>query len=341
MSALPQAVRKQIERANQLVAQANADPNAPPADNTPPAGDPPGDNTPPANGDLSVPEWEQRYRVLQGKYNSEVPRLLTQAREQNDAILQLRDQLTATQNLLGSLSVQQRGQSAAPLTDGTPATVRLVKDEEIREFGDDLIDVMRRVAREEGAQLLPEIDRRVAPVAHRADQAAAAATQVGKRVQRREQLTIYELLDKDVPKWREVNQDDAFVAWLDEVDPYSGHPRGAMLKQAYEANDGPRVVNFFLGYQQEHAAVTPPAGKSAAAAPVGAPRRSLDTLVAPGTPKAGAASTQDGSGKRIWTRAEIGQFYAEVGTGRFKGTADQRKQLEADIFAAQREGRIR
>jgi hypothetical protein len=179
-------------------------------------------------------------------------------------------------------------------------------------------------------------------VAQRVDQVAQHSQQVGARVARSDQQSVLAMLETAVPNWQELNEDQGFLEWLDQVDPFSGHKRGALLNQAYKSHDGPRVVAFFNGYLKEHATVTPPAAPAAPAAPTpAAPQKRLDQLVVPGTPKTGAASTQDGSGKRVWSRAEIGSFYSEVQAGRFKGTPEQRKALEADIFAAQREGRIR
>ena len=357
MSALPKAVRAQVEKSNALAKQYYESLNQPPSGDTPPAGEPPATPpaasgeppaTPPAGEPPATPPaatppqegWEQKYKVLQGKYNAEVPRLQKRVQDQDEQLRSFQSQLTATQNLLASFSAQRESAPAQSQPATPPAPAKLVKDEEVKEFGADLIDVMRRVVREEQASLLPEIDRRVAPVAQRVDQVAQVTHQVGARVARSDQQTVLALLDQSVPNWREVNEDPGFLEWLAQVDPYAGRERGDLLQQAYKAHDGPRVVAFFNGYLKEHAAVTPPpAPKPAAAAP--APQRTLEQLVAPGTPKTGAASTQDGSGKRVWSRQEIGQFYADVQAGRFKGTAEQKKQIEADIFAAQRENRIR
>jgi hypothetical protein len=221
-----------------------------------------------------------------------------------------------------------------------PAQSKLVKDEEVREFGADLVDVMRRVAREEQGALLPEIDRRLAPVTQRVDQVAQNVQATGQRVAQNDRQAVFALLDEKVPGWQTINGDANFLAWLDQIDPFSSQMRGTMLTQALNANDGPRVVAFFDGYLKEHAVVTPPPAPAPAAAPA-APQRTLDQMVAPGTPRTGPAGAPDVSGKRVWTRAEITAFYASTGNGSFKGTPEQRKAMEADIFAAQREGRIR
>jgi hypothetical protein len=104
-------------------------------------------------------------------------------------------------------------------------------------------------------------------------------------------------------------------------------------------------VAFFKGYQIEHAAVTPPAAPAApsASTPPAAPQKRLEEFVAPGSPKPSAAGTQDGSGKRVWSRAEISKFYKDRQDGKYATPSkkDEGLRLEADIFAAQREGRIR
>jgi hypothetical protein len=367
MSALPKAVQQQIKRAQEIADQVygqNGNPPAgdPPAGNPPvgdppppgssvpgnPPGSPPADDaapptgTPPEGATPPTEGWEQRYKVLQGKYNAEVPRLIRQFNEQSEMVRDMRMQLTATQNLLASLSQQQRGTPpAADQPAGTPAKPnRLVKDEEVQEFGADLLDVVRRAAREEIFGAMPDFERRMAPIAQRADQAAQAVGQVAQRVARNDQQSVLDMLTEHVPKWQELNEDQGFLEWLDQVDPFSGHKRGALLDQAYKAHDGPRVVAFFSGYQKEHAAVTPPPPPAAQAQPAAQPQRKLEDLVAPGTPKSGAAVAPDGSGKRVFTRADISKFYADCTAGRYKDPA-KRAAMEAEIFAAQREGRIR
>lgn len=364
MSALPKNVRAQIERANKLAQEfqqslqtppsgdgqppaegqppatpPTTDVNTPPA--TPPAAEPPA--TPPASNVTPIPEpdWKQKYNVLQGKYNAEVPRLQTTVRDQGEQLRNLQHQLTATQGLLASLGEQRTAAPAQPTQATPPVRQKLVKDEEVSEFGADLIDVARRIAREEIAASIPaEIDRRVAPVARTVQQVAQATEQAGVRQAQSDRQTVLNLLSAEVPNWLDLNADQGFLDWLDLRDPYAGKPRGELLKQAFEAHDGPRVVAFFKGYLNEHAVVTPPPAPAPAAAST-APQRKLEQLVAPGTQKSGTTSTQDGSGKRVWTRAEIRAFYADRSAGRLKMTPAEMKATEKDIFAAQNENRIR
>jgi len=67
----------------------------------------------------------------------------------------------------------------------------------------------------------------------------------------------------------------------------------------------------------------------------------LDTLAAPGraTHATDANSSQDG--KPVYTHAEIKRFYNDVRRGAYAGRDADKARIEADMFAAQREGRVR
>ena len=360
MSALPKAVQKQVAEANRLAEQLQQDrlnPNPPnPPDGTPApdqgnqpaaansdAGQSPPDGNQPA-GDAGTPNpaaegWEQKYRVLQGKYNAEVPRLQRTVNEQSSAIEQLRSQVTATQGMLAALG---QNRVAAPAGQGPApaAPASLVKDEEVKEFGADLTDFIGRVAEQ---RLMQRIDQKLQPVQQQVDQVRNTAAQVVQANTQTSHERLLATLDKEVEGWRQQNNDPLFLEWLAQPDLYSGALRKDLLVQAYERFDAPRIAAFFKGYRNEHAVVTPPA---AAAAPPAqgqaASQRTLDDFVAPGQPKAGGTTgAQNGAGKRIWTEAEIKRFYDDCTAGKFRNKLDQRKQIEQDIVSAAREGRVR
>lgn len=74
-------------------------------------------------------QLEHRYKVLQGKYNSEVPRLSAENKELKSRLAEIEQKLLDLQN-------------------ATPPQP-LVSPQEIEEYGEGLIDVARRIAREE------------------------------------------------------------------------------------------------------------------------------------------------------------------------------------------------
>ncbi len=348
MSALPKAVQKQIADANRLAdqlknerGQAAPDGSPVPDQGAPPAaapdtGQPSADGGQPASSAAPAVEgWEQKYRVLQGKYNAEVPRLQRTVGEQNSAIEQLRAQLTATQGMIAALG-QNRvaapgGQGSAPA-----APTSLVKDDEVKEFGEDLTDFIGRVAEQ---RLMSRIDQKLQPVQQQMAEVRDMSEEDRRRAMQVAHERLLASLDKEVAGWRQQNNDPSFLEWLSQPDPLSGALRRDLIAQAYERFDAPRVAAFFVGYRNEHAVVTPPA---AAPAPVqGASQRKLEDFVAPGTAKTGTTGAQDGAGKRIWTEAEIKRFYDDCRNGKYRSNPERRKDIEQDIFSAGREGRVR
>jgi hypothetical protein len=147
----------------------------------------------------------------------------------------------------------------------------------------------------------PELQRLHAENAHLRQMAQQAQT-----------ASIQQALDQAVPNWREVYGDPRFGQWLSEQDPYNDGTRSQHLRRAVAAGDASRVVRFYAGFQREvHGA---PAYQSR------------------------AAQSRPGGGRPIYSREQIKQLYEQ----RRLGQIDDRRwnQIEADIFAAGREGRV-
>lgn len=352
MSALPKQVQASINEANRIAAEIKAQqeadaaaaqkPPTPPEPPAPasPASDPAAAQAPPAPPAPATPAqpsdgFEQKYRVLQGKYNAEVPRLQNQTRELSETVRRLEQQLTAQQMLVASLS-QNRGAAPEGQRPTPSPTTKLVKDEEVRDFGEDLFDFVSRAARQ---AVMPEVEERLRPMTQRVEQVSQAAHVAAAETAETKRERVHALLDREVPKWREMNEDSAdggFIAWLSQADAFSGKVRGELLKEAYEQHDGPRVVSFFKGFLNENAIVNP-----RPAPPTGGSQKTLEDFVAPGTAKPGSTGAPNEAGKRTWTEQEIGKFYSDVRAGVYRKDAAKKAEIERDIFAAQAEGRVR
>lgn len=287
---------------------------------------------------------EQRYRVLQGKYNAEVPRLQKQTQEQERQLRHLQDQLTATQSLLAQVGQQQ--QAPAPRAP-EPS---LVTEQEIKDFGPDLIDVMTRVAKQAVGPQIRTLEQEFRPVAQTVQQMAPMVQQTaedqGRTAAELAAEKLYTALDGAVPTWESVNNTPEFGNWLSQMDPYAGAKRGDMLSQAFRNGDATRVINFFTGFLNEHAALAPPAQTPAApqgTPPAGKPLVDLRSMASPGTGVGGPASAgaPNESGQRVYSSAEVAAFYKDVQKGGFKGRENDKLAIERDIFLAQKQGRIR
>ena len=250
----------------------------------------PNDSTPPVTG--TDEQLEHRYKVLQGKYNSEVPRLSHENKELKERLKQIEQQLTDLQN----------AQPVAPL----------VTQDEINEYGEGLIDVARRVAREELAQK----DREINALKAKLDSLEATTTKVV-------QEDFFTSLGNKVPDWVAINDDANFHKWLDEVDELTGARRQDLLAAAERERSADRVAKFFLAFKK---ATQKQVASSASALESQVTPSSVQT---PNTPPA----------KKVWTRGEIAQFYDRVRRGEVSD--EEALSIESDIQAASIEGRIR
>jgi predicted RNase H-like nuclease (RuvC/YqgF family) len=94
--------------------------------------------------EVDVERWEAKYKTLQSKYDAEVPRLHQQNRE-------LSTQLEALQRQMTELAASQKAE------EPKQEIHRSVSEQDEETFGKDLIDLQRRIARDENAKLYDQI----------------------------------------------------------------------------------------------------------------------------------------------------------------------------------------
>lgn len=329
MSATPRAVKRQVEEANRLLASLAAKPGeAPPApagdapppptdnmqaptDNTPPAAAPPVTTVsdapppPPAPAAEPAPDFQQKYAVLKGKYDKEIPELKATVSE-----------LVERNRQLEQMLAQLAERSAPPVA---PTTSKLIKPEEEAEYGTEFFDVVGRRARE-------ILEAELAPLRSQVQQANAHKGRVSDEERKQ---TIAEALTENVPGWEAINTSQQFLAWLADRDVFSGKVKRELLTEAFQNGDAARVVQFFKAFQEDPASAPAPAART--------PSVDAGTLVAPGTPRGGSPAEAPGGG-RMWTQAEVSQFYADARRGRIP--AERKAQIEKEIIRAAAEGRV-
>ena len=326
--ALPKQLKKQVEDANKIMEDMQKVPEQPTEEplQEPEAQSPEqAQEVPEAK---AVPEesqeerkevdWEQKYKVLKGKYDKEVPRLSGEVRDLKRDMEQLRGYIAE--------------QSQRPKEQGTQATQAeaFVTEEEIEDYGPEFMDVVGRKAKEIATQMTADLRRELADVKK---QVGA----VGTHVAASDRDKMFAKLDTEVENWQALNNQEEFLSWLDQHDPYSGEVRGKLLRNALESNDASRAIAFYKGFLKEHATVS-----TGSAEPQfrDTQKADLEELVAPGKPKGHTPSRGAQDEKRIWTEAEVEQFYADRQAGAFKGKKDEAEKIERQIFAAIREGRV-
>lgn len=305
MSNVPRAVLQAEERATKLQeeliaskqqAASEQQPSADPIEGqVPPVIQPMAGETPATdNGSTPPPvteEWEHRFKVLQGKYNSEVPRYATENRDLKTRLEQIESEVT-----------QLKAKPPEPL----------VTSQEIDEYGEGLIDVARRIAREELNAKQGEIDSLKVQVQNLSDVSVNTVKN-----------DFFKNLNSIYPDWQKVNEDPNFLVWLDSVDELTGETKQSLLSKAEQARDATRVAKFFASYTKT--LETWAANSS----------NSLEQQIVPSTNKAPTAPPS----KRVWTRSEITDFYDRMRRGAVSDS--DAIAIEADLNAASIEGRIR
>lgn len=259
----------------------------------------------PKTDDKSV-DWERRFSAMKGRYDKAM------------------QEIEGLHRVIASLETRAEPQQAEFKAE------RLITPEEEEAYGSEFLSVVERKARELIAPMEKNYQNTIKQLENKVES-------VGQRFQQSDRDRMFTDLDGEVSNWRELNKDQEFLDWLQDFDAFSGQQRHLMLKSAYERNDAKRVAAFFKGFLREGAALAPPANHSDQTSQ--APKVSLESLAAPGRAKPQAATRAPADNKPIFTRAQIKAFYADAQRGRYKEA--EKQQLEAQIFEATAEGRVR
>ena len=307
--ALPKQVQQQIEDVEELEKQMSAPSNDEKTDETPPP-----ENVveleqvavqDKAVDDPNSETWHHRYKVLAGKYDAEVPRLHSQVKELGAKLTDALTQIT-----------EIRDGTTKPKEEAT----RFVSDKDVETFGQDLIDLQRRVAEEVGAKFESKLETLQA-------QNTALQAQLEKTGNRVSEMTFEQQLAVAVPDFDEINADPKWVAWLDEYDPLLRSERRVVAQKAVSAGDVDAIrdyVKIFRGIHQ-------PAGVSKR-------QTELERQVAPSrTSASNGNATPQG---KVYSNEQLENLFTKVRQMNIRGEHDAAATLEAELSAACVEGRV-
>jgi hypothetical protein len=311
--ALPRQVEAQLRELEalekQLTDAQNPEPTPaePPQDPQPAPAEPtPVEPTPtPTEPVVAEETWQQKYKTLKGMYDAEVPRLHADLRE-----------------LKGQVDSLRKASETKPVEPAKPkAAEKLVTDADVEAFGQDLIEVQRKVAREVASEFRGELDAMRVENEKLREQLTSTGTQVSE-------ASFEQRLYRMVPDFEAVNANPKWIAWLNEVDPLLRAPRSSVAQQAFNRGDAEGVAHYVAMFKQTVAPAEQKADKT-------------DELERQLQPNRGATSAPPTSQKgKVYTNADIEKMFrkaADLGT---KGQLDAAKKLEAEIDAAFMEGRV-
>jgi cell division septum initiation protein DivIVA len=216
---------------------------------------------------------DQRWRTLQGQINSK-DRQIEQLHE-----------------LLGKM------QSAPPVVEAPPPPqARGYTSDDVDAFGEDMIDVVERVARQiaaqQNAELQARLDALTNDVSAVTNYAAKAITQ-----------TFDESLDELSPQWKQLDTDDGFHNWLD-----SSPRRRQIFTEMSRARDAEGCAEYFNLYSAsigELEAITAAARQKKA--------DQLAMQIVPGKSRTSEPPAKSTPDTGMVTKSEIAGFYAQKG----------------------------
>ncbi len=246
--------------------------------------------------------WENRFTVLQGKYNKEVPALTSQVKE-----------------LTRELESLKSSSQTADAPDRAKDALADMTEDELAEWGPELVSLVERIA----GKKLAGFNSNNAEI----DALKESVESLTKEKADHAKASFFSTLSARVPSWKAVNDDPKFHAFLskqlmDERGYSTGKTRQDLLNDAEQQLNGEAVAAIFNEFLKSASAPAPQVPPNQQH-----PERTRSTV----TPESNAKS---------FSRAEIAQFYKDVNRGDYASNPELKAQIEMDIFEAQRQGRV-
>lgn len=254
--------------------------------------------------------FKQKYATLRGKYDAEVPRLHQQVKELTDQMNAIREEAEAA----------KKAEAEKP-----KEKVSYVTDADREEYGDDLIDFQRRVAKEASQEYEERFEQQAKVIEELRQQISSTGNQVGE-------VGFTQKLNALVPGFDQLDNDKRWVAWLNEYDPMTRGPRRDQAQAAFNAGDAEAVAHY-VGLFRE--SVEPVAnGKSDR-------DTELEKQVTPSRSASTVTNKSSSKNSKVYSEKELNNAWTKIRTLNTQGKYDDAEKLEAELTAAYMEGRVR
>ena len=260
-------------------------------------------------------KWEHKYRRLQGKYDAEVPRLHSEVRELKQMLQQIQAEKAQAQQAQSQSDAEQSEQKSRD---------PLVTDKDVEAFGDDLIDLQRRVAKEVAGEFQQELGK----LRHENEQLRQQMTQT-------QGATFETRLVQAIPDFQQINTDPRWVAWLDEFDPMIQGPRRAVAEAAYHRGDVEAVKAYVDLFKQTVEEPKPAQPKSEVK-----PDRQAELQRQVQPTKSSAPAPNPNAGGRVISSQEFERGMNRAAKLMREGRFDEAAALESEMSTAVAEGRV-
>jgi len=257
-------------------------------------------------------DWQKRF----GSFKASADATIHQQREDLTAANRREQEM---QERIDALEVRNLEEDVAAPIDITGG---LLSEDEINLFGDAnvkiVLKIVNMVVQETVGRAQTHQAKQAQASEKRRDQLNSAKTQETNRVE-----DFKTKLAQVVPDWPTIDNDPGFNTWMSQVDTVSGSIRSTLMVAAFRTHDVGRVAEF---YNEFTATQNPPDPRLNQVVPNAVPNSGVPPDVNQGT-----------AGKKIWTTAEIGDFYSAKRRGQFQNKEDEARAIEIEIFAAQKD----
>ena len=254
--------------------------------------------------------FEQKYSTLRGKYDAEVPRLHQQVRELTEQMDAIRKDAEAVKKV----------ESEKP-----KEKVSYVTDADREEYGDDLIDFQRRVAKEVSQESEERFEQQEKVLAELREQISTTGNQVGEQ-------GFAQKLNNLVPGFDQLDNDERWVSWLNEIDPMTRGPRRDQAQSAFNSGDADAVAHYVSLFRES---VEPVANGMSDR------QTELEKQVAPNRSASSTATRSVGKSAKIYSQGELTNAWTKIRTLSSDGKYDDAAKLEAELTLAYMEGRVK
>jgi hypothetical protein len=187
----------------------------------------------------SVEAAEHKYKVLQGKYNAEVPEYALR--------------LTQAMNKISVLENDMIALKDRPITDvkrGTDAST--IKSE----FAEDpnviyVKDTYPQIWEAFDAVVNKTVEKTTSKFESEIADLRGEVKASKEKTSENEREKFYEGLSSKVKGWETINSSPEWISWLQEKDRYTGKTRQALINDSYGRMDVGTTTNFFTDYIEQ------------------------------------------------------------------------------------------
>ncbi len=260
--------------------------------------------------------YKDKYLVLKGKYDAEVPRLNSQSREQQESLNRLQaqvDKLTAA--------------PSKPELEPEPEV--FITEEQREEYGDRLVDFVQNASKEVLGKQILTMTARLDEMSKRVDGVVGQVDTVSQDQLTTTKENFWDGVLNVVPDYDAVNKNPDYLAWLRETDEMSGLSRQSLLEGAHSSFDVARfvkIMSLWKATQHEKPATETPGKKPVEETPF--PEKG-----------GGTPDLDDGEPPKL-TKAFVNKFYKDLSLGKYQKNRQEAVRIEKQINEATAAGTI-